>query len=37
MFVRCVPSARRSPIVQPMPYPTINTLLDDMFPKGALN
>jgi FAD/FMN-containing dehydrogenase len=24
-------------LVQPMPYPTVNTLLDDMFPKGALN
>jgi FAD/FMN-containing dehydrogenase len=24
-------------LVQPMPYPTVNTLLDDVFPKGLLN
>jgi FAD/FMN-containing dehydrogenase len=24
-------------LVQPMPYPVVNTLLDDAFPKGALN
>ncbi len=24
-------------LVQPMPYPVVNTLLDDGFPKGALN
>jgi FAD/FMN-containing dehydrogenase len=24
-------------LVQPMPYPTVNTLLDATFPKGALN
>jgi FAD/FMN-containing dehydrogenase len=24
-------------LAQPMPYPTVNTLLDDVFPKGALN
>ena len=23
--------------VGPMPYPVVNTLLDDTFPKGALN
>jgi FAD/FMN-containing dehydrogenase len=24
-------------LVQPMPYPVVNTLLDDAFPRGALN
>ena len=24
-------------LVQPMPYPVVNTLLDDTFPRGALN
>jgi hypothetical protein len=24
-------------LVQPMPYPVVNTLRDDAFPKGALN
>ena len=24
-------------LVQPMPYPVVNTLLDDAFPKGAMN
>ena len=24
-------------LVQPMPYPVVNTLLDDGFPRGALN
>ena len=24
-------------LVQPMPYPIVNTLLDDAFPRGALN
>ena len=24
-------------LVQPMPYPMVNTMLDDAFPKGALN
>ena len=24
-------------LVQPMPYPVVNTLLDDAFPNGALN
>jgi hypothetical protein len=24
-------------LVQPMPYPVVNTILDDAFPRGALN
>ena len=23
--------------IQPMPYPAVNTMLDDAFPRGALN